>query len=183
MLMILNILTIQLMDEKTHVYCTVPLHEFTWFDSVVYVSHSQHTQDISPKCQVLLKEAFRWCELVSGHSARSPCLFGDITEMLPYGTLVGCETYSSKLQQVFQSKLTNRLHCYQHSHSDSPSTTCSPFKKSQFDCSGLPCPDMSRANHKRQKRAGPTNSVYMVHGKWATEHRVPLLLVECTPES
>lgn len=136
-------------------------------------------EEYSQKCTALIEESLNWCGTVAGHNPTACCLFGDITDMLPAGSLTGCETYTSKLEAVNRcGPLTRRLHCARR---DAP---CNPMKgkHAQFDVSGLPCPDMSRANQKRLKRGGPTNSVYMVHGKWASENRVPLLLVECTPD-
>ena len=39
---------------------------------------------------------------------------------------------------------------------------------------------MSRAGLRR-KRAGVTSDVYIAHGRYCTERRIPLLLIECTP--
>ena len=100
--------------------------------------------------------------------------------MVPSGVLNGAQTYTEKLYAIQASELASRQHCLQHSVASG--MACSPHKLVQFDVSGLPCPDMSTANQNRKMRAGPTNSVYLTHGKWATQNRVPLLLVECTPD-
>ena len=52
-----------------------------------------------------------------------------------------------------------------------------------FDVSGLPCQENSRANVNRKFFEGRTGSVYLV---WARKHeanKTPLLLLENTPDS
>ena len=85
-------------------------------------------------------------------------------------------TYSKKLDAGKGACLVDAMPCVMHGQS------CSIKKKPIFDVSGLPCPDMSTAG-KRQKRAGPTNAVYIAHGRWTTDSETPLILVECTKEA
>lgn len=114
---------------------------------------------------------------MAGHSAQAPCLFGDIVGMIPMGAFDESGNYKAKLRGIWKCDLNSQQHCYQHSK------PCNPHvKRPVFDISGLPCPDYSRANSKRQKKEGPTNSVYIIHGRWATDNKVPLLLVECTED-
>ena len=134
------------------------------------------------RCQSLLAENLRWCShVVAGHDARDCCIFGDMMEILPYGTLrhehVG---YSQKLSAV--QSLGSNVPNVNTSWCAGHQTYCSLNKGAQavFSVAGLPCPDMSRAG-KKQKRAGPTSVVYMSHGHYHKQNRTPLLLVECTP--
>ena len=91
--------------------------------------------------------------------------------MVPCGVLHEGQTYSEKLYAIQQCDIASRQHCLQHSAISG--RACDPHKPVHFDVSGLPCPDMSTANHNRRMRAGPTNSVYLTHGKWATRNRIP----------
>ena len=120
-----------------------------------------------------------WCEDVSGHPRNGPCLFSDILDLVPdaqqFLNNVENASYSMKKEAVTASSLGQWGRCCTHNK------LCTMAKNAQFVVSGLPCPDMSTCG-KRQKRAGPTAAVYMAHGKYATTHRVPLLLVECTKE-
>ena len=134
------------------------------------------TQEYDATCQRLIQESFDWVETVTSHS-QSPCLFGDILGMVPVNVFDVNHGYCGKLKGILNCQLSTLQHCHQHK------SACSPHKRAMFDVTGLPCPDMSRANHKRLKRAGPTNTVYMTHGKWSTVNKIPLLLVECTPDS
>ena len=81
--------------------------------------------------------------------------------------------YSRKLELVNAAQCANFGHCTRHQRA------CCTTQLAQFDVSGLPCPDMSKAG-KRQRRAGPTSDVYLAHGRFTTIRRTPLLLIECT---
>ena len=115
-----------------------------------------------------------WCEEVTGH--HGACLFEDIVDLIPNGTLGSDWTYSEKLQATLQVPTAERGFCVAHD------CQCAVNKIAVFDVSGLPCPDMSRAG-KRRKRAGVTNTVYLAHGRYMTVNRMPLQLTECTPET
>ena len=147
-----------------------------WNINIFYVMINKTNQEYDGTCQRLIQESFKWVESFTLHS-HSPCLFGDILGMVPINAFDATDGYNGKLQGIMNCNLSKLQHCHQHN------SACTPHKWSIFDVTGLPCPDMSRANHKRLKRAGPTNTVYMTHGKWATVNQIPLLLVECTPDS
>ena len=132
-------------------------------------------KEMNEKCKRLLRESMSWCEAVAEHDPDQCCLFGDILELLPHGTVNGEERYSAKLKAVQDSQLRTVQECDQHGEA------CRIANQAQFCVSGLPCPDFSHAG-KRQKRAGKTSPVYMATGKYHTTHRTPLLLVECTED-
>lgn len=134
-------------------------------------------QEMDPGCQSVLKDNLRWCGQVTGQCPRESCLFGDITELIPNGTIQTGWPYSQKLSAVNGCDLSVVQQCEAHGQA-----TCKVYKGcSSFDCSGLPCPDFSTAGLKR-KRQGPTVPVYMAHGKYVCKSRVPLLLIECTKD-
>ena len=130
---------------------------------------------MNPACHQLLRESVTWCHKVSGRLC-DPCLFGDITQLLGEHWFDVGMSYSSKLQAGRQADLSTVRPCAFHG------CDCSTEKMVTFDVSGLPCPDMSQAG-KRRKRARPTNTVYIAHGRWVTERETPLLLVECIKEA
>ena len=153
--------------------------------SLITESESRHChdQEHTSRCQQLIRDSFRWIENVAGHDYKTSCMFGDILGLLPHGTLTSdTMTYTQKYHAIMNCNLVPQMHCLQHS-AEAKGCPCDPHKATTFSVSGLPCPDMSVANSKRLKRAGPTNSVYITHGKWATTNRIPLLLIECTPDS
>lgn len=147
---------------------------FSSFSDLLIVSMCN--QEMDRKCQTVINDSLQWCEDVAGHNSRFPCLFGDALDLIPYKTYDISWSYSQKLSAVNHSHIATTGQCLRHSQG------CSVVKPmATFGVSGLPCPDMSTAG-KRRKRAGPTATVYMAHGRYATIHKIPLLLVECTKE-
>ena len=132
-------------------------------------------QEINSGRQQLCKEALNWSWNLLDEEPNECCLFGDIEQLLPYGTLMADQRYSQKLKAATGVPVAPRSPCYIHSG------PCEVNKRPIFSVSGLPCPDMSSAG-KRRKRAGVTSNVYLCHGRWATENEVPLLLIECTKD-
>eukprot|EP00439_Symbiodinium_sp_Y106_P050581 s213_g6.t1 len=141
----------------------------------INVSGKVGFEEFNEGCHQLLAECDRWCHKVCGHPG-DPCLFGDITELLESPWFRDDMTYSQKLSSGRDTRMVDTMPCMLHGE------RCGIQKKPVFDVSGLPCPDMSQCG-KRLKRAGATNSVYIAHGRWVTDNKTPLLLVECTPEA
>ena len=110
-----------------------------------------------------------------------PHFFNDILDLnLPW-SFYASDSYKVKRRKIHRSVLVGSQCCNVHSTSDLEGDKCMvPY--ADFGVSGLPCTDMSRAG-KQLKKHGPTNSIYMTHGKYAETMRVPLLLIECTPEA
>ena len=110
-----------------------------------------------------------------------PHFFGDILELNGNCTFNLHDSYKTKKRKICRSILVDDQLCNTHSHGEDPSSFCRvPY--ADYGCSGLPCTDMSRAGH-QMKRHGPTNSIYMTHGKYTETKRVPLFTIECTPET
>lgn len=112
---------------------------------------------------------------MSREDADGCCLFGNIEQLLPAGTLKTGAVYSEKLRASQEVDIAPRSQCALHNK------VCDTVKRPIFSIGGLPCPDMSSAGKKR-KRAGPTANCYLSHGRWATALEVPLLLIECTED-
>lgn len=124
---------------------------------------------------VLVDEALEWAEEVTGQPRLGTCKFTEICDLLPPGTVWEPLPYEKKLFNAKGAVLSRRCHCETHK------ADCVVGKGIDFVCSGLPCTDMSTAGL-RQKRHGPTAGVYISHGKFNTQHRTPLILVECTQD-
>ena len=110
-----------------------------------------------------------------------PHFFNDILSLNCTGTFRDKDSYQTKRRKICRSVLLPTQLCNTHSHTDSESDWCT-VPSPDYGCSGLPCTDMSRAG-RQLKKHGPTNSVYMTHGKYVETKEVPIFTVECTPES
>ena len=114
----------------------------------------------------------------TGHSRGMPCVFGDVLDQvvgLPATEEFQSKPFKERKELVDKCALAFDQWCYTHAKH------CSILRPSDLDVSGLPCPDMSKANNKRRYQEGPTAGVYCV---WAKKHRhlrTPLLLVENVP--
>ncbi|CAK8995798.1 unnamed protein product [Durusdinium trenchii] len=120
--------------------------------------------EYAANCNQLLFDNHRWCTDTIGRDHPMPHFFGDILGLNPGGTFNAADSYKIKKQRIKESELMEYQLCNTHSWSDSESEYCC-VPGAHFGCSGLPCTDMSRAG-KRKKRFGPTNSIYMTHGKY-----------------
>ena len=123
----------------------------------------------------LIRANLQWCSVAAGLPDRRPHLFTDMLDMIPAGAFSARDSYAQKLYDVQRCWLQGSQMC--HEHDD----LCK-IPEADFVVSGLPCTDMSRAG-RHLLRHGPTCPVYMVHGKFHTRHRTPLLLMECTQVS
>ena len=102
-------------------------------------------------------------------------MFVDIEALSPSNCYRPGASYKQKKFIIMSSWLQASSPCL---------SCCEPLcrvPEADFGISGLPCTDMSAAGL-RQKRHGPTNSVYMNHAKYNKKMRTPLFIVECTPD-
>ena len=88
------------------------------------------------------------------------------------------DAYKTKKRKIQRSVLVGERVC--NTHSCDPNDHCH-VPACDFGCSGLPCTDMSRAGY-QMKRDGPTNAVFMTHGRYVEATKVPVFIIECTPE-
>ena len=133
-------------------------------------------QECNPKCHQLLADNHEWCNEVTGSCHAMPHLFTDILALnCPELQLGPQVSYATKRARILGSHLVDGQSCVTH-----PGLGGCEAPYADFGVSGLPCTDMSRAG-KRQKRHGPTSSVYITHAKFVSKKKVPLFVLECTP--
>ena len=145
------------------------------------LSEPSQAQEYSANCNQLLFDNHRWCNETMNRAHPMPHFFQDIMTLNLPGTFHALDGYSSKRQKISRSVLVADQKCNTHSFLESDSERC-VVPGADFGCSGLPCTDMSKAG-KRQFRHGPTNGVYMTHGKYVEAKQVPIFVLECTTET
>ena len=102
-----------------------------------------------------------------------PHIFGDVKEQVPEGTIKEHLNFSARKCNLETVGLEPYQFCHAHGQLCANTTILV-----DFDFSGLPCQDMSKANFKRKFFEGANGSCYLV---WAKRHRMaktPLLVVE-----
>lgn len=140
-------------------------------------------QENNTECYQLLADGHDWCNTTCKQDYPRPHLFGDILDLIQPGAFLSEDSYQTKLARIRAANMVMQQTCAHHTFSPNddsqPGSFCDVLG-ADFGCSGLPCTDMSKAGLKR-KRHGPTNSVYISHGKYAEQKKVPVFVVECTP--
>ena len=137
------------------------------------------SKENAPACNQLLFDNHLWCMDTVQKDHPMPHFFSDILSLNMGGSFHELDSYTKKRRKISRSLLVPEQCCNTHSYSESEYCHV-PY--AHFGCSGLPCTDMSRAGY-QLGRDGPTNVVYITHGKFVERMKVPLLVIECTPES
>ncbi len=130
------------------------------------------SQELNATCRQLITDHHAWCKLVSGWRP-APCVHGDLTEILPSGSFNKEDSFYRRLLDIDRARICKRQFCYTHSGQ------CNILggMQADFDLSGLPCPDMSKAGHGLREE-GLTSTVFACHAKLHIARQTPLLLIE-----
>ena len=165
-------------DPLLHCVCAA---RFFWFCDQGHYSRVL-PQEKKPECHQLIVDGARWCHQVAPTQTPPslPCVFQDAEDINPcFVEADATETYGQKKRRILKSKMMTQGFCSTHQRMCAwPSAEGDVH----FDCSGLPCTDMSRAG-KQQKRHGKTASVYVTHAKYCRECKIPLVVIECTTDA
>jgi hypothetical protein len=92
------------------------------------------------------------------------------------GLFITSDSYAYKKQRILGSWLQQSAHCVWKND------ICPIPWSPDYGVSGLPCEDMSICGARR-KREGPTNAVWITHGKFCQNREVKMMTIECTPEA
>lgn len=136
-------------------------------------------QEILPNCRQLIIDHMQWCNNTTEMSHPMPCVFGDMTEVLPPDTFTE-GNFMKKVYRANKMPMMTHQHCYTH-NKFCPSGVRGEVD-SDYDLSGLPCPDMSPAGL-RLGPEGPTSKVFISHAKLHIARQTPLLIIENVPET
>ncbi|CAL1150917.1 unnamed protein product [Cladocopium goreaui] len=133
------------------------------------------THEINKSCRQLIRDHVNWCAQVTDVHHSVPCIHGDITNIMPKGSFDPSACFKTKMKQIEQAKLCRGQFCFTHNQS------CPVFgqeaAESDFDMSGLPCPDMSRAG-KGLREEGPTDlSLHMIWALYSRHYNIRILRV------
>ena len=116
-----------------------------------------------------------WYNRATGEAHPHPCMHDDLTHIVPAGSFDPEGTFAQRSRQIDQAKLNTKQWCHHHGQ------FCTLFghgaPEIDYDISGLPCPDMSRAG-RLLREEGPTSTVFTCHAKMHIELQTPLLVVE-----
>lgn len=128
-------------------------------------------------CQQLIVEHHKWVNGSTPQPHPLPCVFGDVLACVPESVDFVTGTFSVKRRRLSNEQLKKEQYCVIHDRE------CPLDTAVDFDFSGLPCPDNSKANHKRRFEEGPTGTVFITYAKMHLDAKTPLLCIENVPES
>ncbi|CAE7355942.1 unnamed protein product, partial [Symbiodinium necroappetens] len=131
------------------------------------------------ECHQLLYDNHLWCNSVVQYEHETPHLFYDVMSLYKPNLFVAGTGYRKKRRILMKANVSQCLDCGTHSVADSDFRCFAPY--ADMSVSGLPCTDMSKMGY-QLKREGETSAVYIAHGRFVQERRVPLLVLECTPD-
>lgn len=135
------------------------------------------TKEIDPKCRQLIVDHAAWYNSATNNWHPAPCIHGDLTKIVPEGSFDPEGTFMERLMQIDRAPILQHQHCFTHGHK------CPLLEgvQSEYDVSGLPCPDMSPAGL-GLKEEGKTSAVFISHAKLHIAKQTPLLVVENVPD-
>ena len=139
-------------------------------------SHVLH-QEITASCRQLIIDHHEWVKQAVGWRP-TPCIHGDLTECIPPGSFCPDGSFFERLLAIDRAKILKCQYCYTHKGK------CGLLDgvQSDYDLSGLPCPDMSRAGRELREE-GSTSSVFACHAKMHIEKQTALLVIENVRDS
>lgn len=95
---------------------------------------------------------------------------------MPEGSFNPDDDFATQAQSIDRAMMSTSQHCVTHGGH------CTLLKPVDFDVSGLPCEENSRANCKRKYLQGRFGSLYLVWSKYHRTMRTPMMILE-TPQN
>ena len=122
----------------------------------------------------------QWYNTATGCAHAQPCIHGDLTKIVPEGSFDKGANFETRATQIDQADFCADQWCYTHGR-DCPifreQSQRGQVVESDYDLSGLPCPDHSKAGN-RQYEEGDTSSVFACHAKMHVHYQTPMLCIE-----
>ena len=146
----------------------------TW---LYQLSLSLLAQEFSPQARQAILDNTKWVNEWVGSLRPAPHVFSDVKGMVPEGSFNPDDDFATQAQSIDRAMMSTSQHCVTHGGH------CTLLKPVDFDVSGLPCEENSRANCKRKYLQGRFGSLYLVWSKYHRTMRTPLVILENTPES
>ena len=126
-------------------------------------------------CRQAIFDNHDWMQAWTDRASTPPHVFGNICEQVPSGSYDENAKFATRKRQVDSAFLQRSQFCFTHNQ------MCPNLMPVDVDMSGLPCQDMSKANHNRKFFEGNHGDAYLVWSKKHRRLRTPLLILENTP--
>ena len=134
------------------------------------------TQERDAHCQQLICEHHKWVCQVLQHEHPTPCVFSDVLDLTPRDCFAEKSTFQQKKHAIYSSPTRLWHPCTVHCKE-----CMVPFV--DYDHSGLPCTDNSRANHNWKLEEGSTNVLFIVWALRLRRFATKIAILENTPDT
>lgn len=146
-------------------------------------SISDLSKEMDNHCRQCIQDNHTWVNSWSPRQTCIPHIFGNIlhqVDLPPIATQSSAKNrprhpFKVRKDAILKKPLKERQWCFSHGRN------CKITDDVDFDFSGLPCQDNSRANFARLFFEGPNSNTYIVWAKKHLQLRTPVLLLENTP--
>lgn len=132
-------------------------------------------EEIDARCRQLITDHMLWYDTATREVHPHPCIHGDLTGIVPERMWDPTASFLTRAKQIDRAPLHIEQWCFYHGRK------CPIFGANanipDYDISGLPCPDMSRAGNRKYEE-GATSSVFAAHAKMHIEYGTPMLVIE-----
>ena len=136
------------------------------------------SKELDPKCHQCIRDHHVWSCQVAEADHELPCMFTDVMSLVPPKSFDPSTPFVQKKSDIYSSPLVLEQKCLSHNKS------CR-IPAVDYDCSGLPCTDNSRAKcsskQGRQLYEGPTGPIFITWALRLKRSGVKLAVLENTP--
>ena len=124
-------------------------------------------------CHQIIEDNYAWAEEVAGNRHPFPCLHEDVLELVgPFNPRL---PFNEKKKIIFRGPLNCTPSCLTHG------VHCPGLVNVDFNVSGLPCTDNSRAKHGREFEEGPTGPIFISWALYLKRFSIRMAILENTP--
>ncbi|CAE7564126.1 unnamed protein product, partial [Symbiodinium necroappetens] len=134
-------------------------------------------QEVKELCHQPIMDHVSWGNHVSRSQHPSPCMFRDVTDLVPLlkSPRLSTASFVQKKHEAFSSVMQTELPCCTHRE------TCA-IPPVDIDVSGLPCTDQSRMKRGREFFEGSTSPVFIAWAIRLKRQGIKLAVLENTPD-
>lgn len=140
-------------------------------------------EELDPSCRQAILDNHRWVQEWTDHKSIAPHIFDDLKKQfsLKKKNFDESASYWDRQKQLDSINMKKYQYCQTH---NAECAVRALSKNIDFDVSGLPCQDNSRARHRRKFFVkGDHGSVYLCWGRRHRLAKTPLLILENTLDS
>lgn len=134
-------------------------------------------QEIDAHCRQAIIDNHHWAQQWADRRRSVPHIFADLRDQASLDQVNPRLPFLARWGQASRLQASHEQFCHTHAR------YCPSMVPLDFDVSGLPCQDNSRANHNRRFFEGKNSTENLAWAKRHVDLETPLLIIENTPET